>query len=99
MDKNFKEFCIEHQYELPRKLYVYAKRYPNVSFLQALKLYELAVAETLIIFKAKTLFDSPLYYGRGLACARDIWIEKMSRAETIVRKNLEEENNNAEECF
>lgn len=99
MDKCFKEYCIEHQYELPRKLYVYAECYPNVSFLQALRLYELAVAETLIILKAKTLFDSPLYYGRGLVYARDIWIEKMSRAETIMKKNLEEENNNAEECF
>ena len=76
-------WCIEHQYELPRRLYSYAKYYPNVSFSQALKLYELAVEEIIVIFNAKHLFDTPLSFGRGLAYARDKWLQKMQQAEEI----------------
>ena len=77
------EWCIEHQYELPRRLYAYAKYYPNVSFIQALKLYELSVEETIVIFNANHLFDTPLSFGRGLVYARDKWLQKMQEAEEV----------------
>ncbi len=76
-------WCIAGQYELPRRLHVYAKYYPNVSFNQALKLYELAVEETIVIFNAKHLFDAPLSFGRGLVYAKDKWLQKMQQAEEI----------------
>ena len=83
-----KEWCIEHQYELPRRLYVYAKYYPNVSFIQALKLYELSVEETIVIFNANHLFDTPLSFGRGLVYARDKWLQKMQEAEEVAAARL-----------
>ena len=82
------DYLIEHQYELPRKLQCYAKYYPNVSFNQALKLYELAVEEIIVIFNAKHLFDTPLSYGRGLAYAKDKWLQKMQQAEEIAAARL-----------
>ena len=85
------DYCIEHQYELPRKLQYYAKNYPNVSFYQALELYSLSVQEVLVLFKAKHLFDTPLGYGRGLVSARNKWFEKMSQAEEIATARLLEE--------
>ena len=76
-----------HQYELPRRLYAYAKYYPNVSFIQALKLYELSVEEIIVIFNANHLFDTPLSFGRGLVYARDKWLQKMQEAEeNLTRK-------------
>ena len=77
------DYCIEHQYELPRRLQYYAKYYPNVSFSQALELYSLSVREVIVLFQAKHLFDAPLSFGRGLIYARDKWLEKMSQAEKL----------------
>ena len=77
------DYCIKHQYELPRGLQYYAKYYPNISFTQALELYSLSVQEVIVLFKAKHLFDTPLSFGRGLVYARDKWLEKMSQAEKI----------------
>ena len=77
------DYCIKHQYELPRGLQYYAKYYPNVSFSQGLELYSLSVQEVIVLFKAKHLFDTPLGFGRGLVYARDKWIQKMRQAEEI----------------
>ena len=82
------DWCIAHQYELPRRLHSYAKYYPNVSFNQALKLYKLAVEETIIIFNVKHLFDTPLSFGRGLIYAKDKWLQKMRQAEEIAATRL-----------
>ena len=82
------DYCIEHQYELPRRLQYYAKYYPNVSFSQALELYSLSVREVIVLFQAKHLFDTPLSFGRGLIYARDKWLEKMSQAEKIAAARL-----------
>ena len=81
------DYFIEHQYELPRRLYYYAKYYPNVSFSQALELYSLSVREVIVSFKAKHLFDTPLSFGRGLVYARNKWLEKMSQADKIATEN------------
>ena len=81
-------WCIANQYELPGRLHLYAKYYPNVSFNQALKLYELAVEETIVIFNAKHLFDTPLSYGRGLVYAKDKWLQKMQQAEETAAARL-----------
>ena len=82
------DYCIKHQYELPRRLQYYAKYYPNVSFNQALKLYELAVEEIIVIFNAEHLFDTPLSFGRGLVYAKDKWLQKMQQAEEIAAARL-----------
>ena len=82
------DYCIEHQYELPRRLQYYAKYYPNVSFSQAIELYSLSVQEVIVVSKAKHLFDTPLGFGRGLVYARNKWFEKMSQAEKIAAAHL-----------
>lgn len=82
------DYCIEHQYELPRRLQYYAKYYPNVSFSQALELYSLSVREVIVLFQAKHLFNAPLSFGRGLIYARDKQLEKMSQAEKIAAARL-----------
>ena len=82
-DYDMKEYMIQHQYHLPSRLQCYAKYYPNVSFSQALELYALAVQETITIFNAKNLFDTPLSFGKGLTHAKNIWREKMQEAEVI----------------
>lgn len=81
------DWCIEHQYELPRRLQYYAKYYPNVSFSQALELYSLSVQEIIVLFKAKHLFDTPLSFGRGLIYAKDKWLQKMQQAEEVAATN------------
>ena len=78
------DWCIEHQYELPRRLQYYAKYYPNVSFSQALELYSLSVQEIIVLFKVKHLFDAPL----GLVYAKDKWLQKMRQAEEIAAARL-----------
>ena len=82
------DWCIKHQYELPRKLQYYAKYYPNVSFSQALELYSLSVQEIIVLFKAKHLFDTSLSFGRGLVYAKDKWFQKMQQAEEIAAAHL-----------
>ena len=84
---SIEDYCIEHQYELPKRLQYYAKYYPNVSFSQALELYSLSVREVIVLFKVKHLFDTPLGFGRGLMHARNKWLEKMSQAEEIAAAN------------
>ena len=83
MNKNLDELLIENQYKLPTKLYYYAERYPHVSFIQALCLYELTVKEIIILFNAKHLYDGPLSFGKGTFLARKKWLEKMEEAEKI----------------
>ena len=83
MNEDMRNYFITHQYELPRRLYMYAEDYPNVSFTQALKLYSLAVEETIVLFKAKHLYDTPLSFGRGIMYAKIEWLKKMQRAEEL----------------
>ena len=83
MDDNLRSFLIARQFELPRRLMALAYRFPHVEFYKALALYELAVKETLLMFNAKNLYDEPLSFGRGLVRARNLWLEKMEKAEKI----------------
>ena len=82
-DENMKDYCVEHQYEIPRRLLGMVYRFPHVEAWKALALYELAVQETLVMFNANSLFDEPLSHGRGLVQARNLWLAKMQRAERI----------------
>lgn len=85
-DEDMKNYCVEHQYEIPRRLLGMVYRFPHVEAWKALALYELAVQETLVMFNAENLFDEPLSFGRGLVQARSLWLAKMERAERIANK-------------
>ena len=91
MDDKLRSYLINHQYELPHKLYHFAYRFPYVTFYQALELYEISVREVLTLYRAKNLYDEPLSFGRGLVRAQKLWLEKMERAEKIKgREKIEE---------
>ena len=83
MNKEMLDVLIENQYHLPLRLQSYANRFPNVTFNQALRLYEISVEEVLVTYKAKHLFDDLLSFGRGLCYARSKWLEKMELAEKV----------------
>ena len=83
MDDNLRNILIKHQYELPRKLWIFAYRFPNVAFYQAIELYEISVREVLTLYRAKNLYDEPLSFGRGLVRAQKLWLEKMDIANRI----------------
>lgn len=86
------DLLVKHQYQLPKTLYAYAEYFPHVSFVQTLQLYQIAVEETLIMYREKNLFEGSLSFGRGLMYARNLWLEKMKTAERIYVKKLEELN-------
>lgn len=84
------EYCICHQYELPRRLYIFAKNFRYVTFYQALRLYELSVEEVITTYNAENLYNGPLSFGRGLVLAKNEWLKKMEIIEEILRKNSED---------
>ena len=87
MNESTFEYCIAHQYELPRRLYSFAKYFRHVTFYQALRLYELSVEEVITTYNAENLYDGPLGFGRGLVLAKNEWLKKMERIEEILWKN------------
>ena len=89
MDDCLRNILIKRQYELPRKLWEFAYRFPNVRFYQAIELYKISVREVLTLYRAKNLYDEPLSFGRGLVLAQKLWLEKMDMANKI-----EESRNN-----
>ena len=87
MNDSMLEYCIRHQYELPRRLYAFAKCFRHVTFYQALRLYELSVEEVITTYNVENLYDDPLSFGRGLVLAKNEWLKKMERIEEALRKN------------
>lgn len=73
-EKYTKVVLIKSQYDLPSNLRHLAERYPNVTWDQAVKLYECAVRETIITNSAENLYDvnANLGFGNGFvkACHR-----------------------------
>ena len=90
MNESTYEYCVVHQYELPRRLYSFAKRFRHVTFYQALRLYELSVEEVITTYNVENLYDGPLGFGRGLVLAKNEWLKKMERIEEILRENSED---------
>ena len=78
--EQYRELTMYSQYQIPRKLFYLAERFPHVTFVNAIKLYELAVEEIRIIYNIEnSVTDLP--FGQGLELARDKWLEKMGEAE------------------
>ena len=87
MNDSTLEYCICHQYELPRRLYSFAKYFRHVTFYQALRFYELSVEEVITTYNVENLYDGPLGFGRGLVLAKNEWLKKMGKIEEALRKN------------
>lgn len=82
---------IKHQCELPSNLQHLAERYPNVTWDQAVKLYECAVRETIITHSAENLYDvnANLGFGNGFVKAARRFEALLKEANEL----LEEKNN------
>ena len=82
---------IKHQYDLPSNLRHLAERYPNVTWNQAVKLYECAVIEVIVTNYAENLYDANagLNWGRGFAEACICFEELLKDA----NERLEEKKN------
>ena len=87
MNESTYEYCVANQYELPRRLYSFAKCFRHVTFYQTLRLYELSVEEVITTYNVENLYDGPLSFGRGLVLAKNEWLKKMERIEENLRKN------------
>ena len=87
MNESTYEYCVVHQYELPRRLYSFAKCFRHVTFYQAFRLYELSVEEVITTYDTENLYEGPLSFGRGLVLAKNEWLKKMEKIEEALRKN------------
>ena len=76
--KEFKDWELENQHRLNRRLQWYAKSYGDkLTYNQVTQLYALAVDEVLIIYQVKNLSDIP--WGIGYNLAKNLWLEKLDR--------------------
>ena len=63
MNEEMRIWFIEHENEIPRRLLSLAWRAPTVTWLEAIKLYQLTVEEAKIFFNVEHIIDAP--FGRA----------------------------------
>ena len=81
MNKTMYDYLVENQYRLPSSLYSLALRYNKVTWEQAIHLYEIAVETVLIISGEKNLYSGKFSFGRGVAAAKEEFIELLSKTQ------------------
>lgn len=82
------EIAIEKQYVLPNRLNGLAEKYPIITWVEAQKLYRLAVEEVLLMYGEKDIISGKLSFGRGYAYAAKLFEEKLQKkVETERRLN------------
>lgn len=91
----YREWSIEHEYEISRSCLHLAVRCPHVTWNEAQKLYQLAIEKAKIILKVKHIIDAP--FGRGLVTVRNIFTEDMTALERFrVEENKPHEDKEEE---
>lgn len=75
----YREWAIQHEYEIPRQMSYLAAKCPHVSWEEAQKLYQLAVEKTKIFLKVLHICDAT--FGRGLSLAKKIFTEDITSLE------------------
>lgn len=60
------EYQIEHQHDIPKRLFCLAEKYPNVTWKKAREYYVRAVEDVILETGEKNLFSGILSFGRGL---------------------------------
>ena len=75
----YREWAIEHEYEIPRQVNYLATKCPHVSWEEAQKLYQLAVEKTKIFLKVQHICDAT--FGRGISMVRKIFTEDITSLE------------------
>ena len=82
------EIAIEKQYELPSRLNKLAEKYSIITWVEAQKLYRLAVEEVLLMYGEKNIISGNLSFGRGYVYAAKLFEEKLQKkVETERRLN------------
>lgn len=76
---NAKEFSVQIQYDLPRRLNHYAQDYPDLTWFRAQVLYKQAVEEVIRESGEKDLLSGELSFGRGWQKAAKKFIELIEK--------------------
>jgi hypothetical protein len=99
----YREWAIEHEYEISRRVFHLASKCPRVTWNEAQKLYQLAVEEAKIILRVEHICDAT--FGRGIALVSDIFAESITSLERFrveeeqTKFNHFEPNDNDEEGY
>ena len=75
----YREWAIEHEYEIPRRVFHLASKCPHVTWNEAQKLYQLAVENAKIILKVEHICDAA--FGRGITLVNDIFTASITSLE------------------
>ena len=77
----YREWAIEHEYEIPHQVNYLAAKCPHVTWEEAQKLYQLAVEKAKIFLKVPHICDAT--FGRGLVTVRNIFAEDIKNLECL----------------
>lgn len=75
----YREWAIEHEYEISRQVNHLATKCPHVSWEEAQKLYQLAVEKAKIFLKVSHICDAT--FGRGFSMVKKIFTEDITGLE------------------
>ena len=78
-NKAYREWAIEHEYEISHQVNYLAAKCPHVSWGEAQKLYQLAVEKAKIFLKVPHICDAT--FGRGISMVREIFTEDITSLE------------------
>lgn len=80
------EVAIEKQYVLPSRLNDLAAKYPIITWVDAQKLYRLAVEEIILMYGEENILSGNLSFGRGYQYAARLFEEKLKEKVEIERR-------------
>lgn len=66
IDKDMKQFMIDHQFEIPKKLYYFAEEFPTVTWKRAQEIYKASVRRVLESYGEEDIFSGRLSFGKGM---------------------------------
>ena len=66
IDKDMKQFMIDHQFEIPKKLYYLAEEFPTVTWKRAQEIYKASVIRVLESYGEEDIFSGRLSFGKGI---------------------------------
>lgn len=78
------EFQIEHQHDIPKRLFYLAEKYPNVTWKKAKEYYTRVVDNVILGAGEENLFSGSLSFGRGLSDAAARFEELLKLEEKAV---------------
>lgn len=65
-DKDVRQYMIDHQFEIPKKLYYFAEEFPTVTWKRAQEIYKASVRRVLDSYGEEDIFSGNLGFGKGM---------------------------------